>query len=622
MKNYLSLFAAASLALSTLSTFGGGFLDIYFPLNDGDQKTFVYDTSLPMTMSVDAFGYGDSQGNPLYGITEAYGGTTVSLTLAEDTTNDICYFTGVPGWTHISFDPEVVLLNDDILENGGTVKTSTTAHQTGISYRATFTIKIAKVASVTVPGGTFTDCRSLTCSEVAVVRGQTISATALTAYLAPDVGIIKTLLSGGHWAELVSGVVGGVPVGEGNLSQITVGVSGDGSVAPNYDGHLLQIGQTYTMTAKPKAGNVFGGWTDGNYNTVGTTPKYTFTMQSNLVLQANFVPNPFAAPAGVYSGLFSPTDGGTVQNSGFFTLTVTTKGKFSGYLQTGATRHSITGQFDGGGDFTNDINVPGQNPWTVTLNLDLSGGNDISGTVSDGAWTADLTGNKAVFNARKAPAPQAGRYTMIFAGTNGPATLPGGNGCVTVSINKAGTATLAGSLADGSKISQSATLSQDGEWPLYTPLDYGNGCLFGWMRLDEAANVSGSVVWINPGGPGGSYPDGFTFPTTASGGPYSSSDKISSFDFTQAVFSGGALSSSFTNEISISSRNKVTNLSSNKMTMTFNPSTGLLQGSVVDPAAPGSKALPFSGVVLQNQNTALGYFLDANQSGTFLLENQ
>jgi len=271
------------------------------------------------------------------------------------------------------------------------------------------------------------------------------------------------------------------------------------------------------------------------------------------------------------------------------------------------------------GAFTGNINVPGQNPWTVTLNLDLSGGNDIGGTISDGTWTANLTGNKAVFNASKAPAPQAGHYTMIFAGTNGSVTLPGGYSYATASISKAGVVALAGSLADGSKITQSATLSQNGEWPLYISLYGGKGCLSGWMSLDDSGNVSGNVVWINPGGSSSYYPGGFTFPTTASGGSYAASDASSSFNFTQVVFSRGALAASITNDINIGSHEKVINLSSNKLTMTFNSSTGILQGSVVNPAAPGSKAIPFSGVLLQTQTNALGYFLDANQSGAVTL---
>ena len=619
MKNHLGIFAAAALAFSSASTFAGA-LETYFPLNDGDQKLFVYESSLPLTLSVSAFGYDDMQGNPLYGMKESYGNTTVNLTLADDATDGILYFTGVPGWTHVSFAPEVVLLNDNILANGGTVKTSTEATQTGIKYPATFIMKVAKVASLKVQGVTYTDCRSITCSEVADVRGQTVSATALTAYLAPGVGIVKTLLSGGQWAELVSGVVGGVPVGSGDLSQITVGAGADGNVSPNYNNQLLAVGHAYAMTAKPKSGYILGTWTDGNYNTVGTMPKLTFTMQNNLVLQANFVQNPFVAPAGTYTGLFSPAVGPTVRNSGYCQFTPTSTGGFSGYFLTGTTRHSISGQFDANGTSTNVVNVTGQAPWTVRLNLDLWGGNVINGTISNENWTGQLNANKSVFSATKDPATLAGDYTLTFEGAGGPTNLPGGNGYANAAISKAGAVALSGCLADGSAITPSATLSQYGQWPLYASLYGGAGSVSGWMSVNNSGAISGNVVWIKPESTKGNYPGGFTFSTTASGGPYAKSNAASNTNFTKAVFSGGALASPFANQIAIGSNQKVTNQSSNKLTMTFSPSTGSFQGTVVNPAAPGSGAMPFGGILLPKQNTALGWFLDAGQSGTFTLE--
>ena len=320
---------------------------------------------------------------------------------------------------------------------------------------------------------------------------------------------------------------------------VTVFASPPGSGRVTGGGNF-KAGTTHAVNASPASGATFSDWTDDAGDVLSTQPKYSFVVDGDMDLTANFVPNPFTVAAGVYSGLFSPASGSAVRNSGYLSLAVTSKGKFSGYLETGSTRHSITGQFDDNGGFTGNINVSGQS-WTVSLNLNLSGGNDLGGTVNDGTWTAGLTGNKAVFNASKAPASQAGRYTMIFAGTNASTTLPAGNGYATVSINKAGTVTLAGSLADGSKITQSATLSQSGEWPLYAPLYKGQGCLFGWMSLNDSGNVSGNVVWIKPDSSSSYYPGGFTFLTTASGGSYTASDAISSFNFTQKPCSAAAL---------------------------------------------------------------------------------
>jgi len=384
-------------------------------------------------------------------------------------------------------------------------------------------------------------------------------------------------------------------------------------------GGTFKDGASVVVTASPANGEIFANWTqDGTV--VSTDAKYAFVVDSDADLTANFVASPFAAPAGVYSGLFLPDSGATPQNSGYFALTATVKGGFTGYLQIGTTHHSIGGLFDSSGAFSGNIQIPGQGTWAIALNLDLSGGNDITGTVGNGTWTAQLSGYKSVFNAKTNPASLAGLYTMVFAGTNGSTNLPGGNGVGTVKISQAGVVALAGSLADGSKITASATLAQNGDWPLYVPLYRGTGCLLGWVSLDGSGNISGNLLWMKPSGSSSYYPGGFLFPTTVSGGPYAGSEALSSFGFTQAVFSGGALAGEIVNQISIGSNNKVSNLSTNKLMVTFSPSTGLLTGSVANPSTPGSKPMPFTGVLLQSQTNAVGYFLDGGQSGAFVLQ--
>ena len=66
-----------------------------------------------------------------------------------------------------------------------------------------------------------------------------------------------------------------------------VRTNGQGSITPAYNGQMLEIGKSYTMTAKPKSGYVFTAWADGT-GTVTNKPAITFVMRTNLVLTANF----------------------------------------------------------------------------------------------------------------------------------------------------------------------------------------------------------------------------------------------------------------------------------------------------------------------------------------------
>jgi len=73
---------------------------------------------------------------------------------------------------------------------------------------------------------------------------------------------------------------------------LTVSTNGQGSLNPNDNGLMLQIGKNYSITATPVAGFAFTNWTGGtnlplSFLTNGATLQ--FAMVTNLMLQANFI---------------------------------------------------------------------------------------------------------------------------------------------------------------------------------------------------------------------------------------------------------------------------------------------------------------------------------------------
>jgi hypothetical protein len=287
-----------------------------------------------------------------------------------------------------------------------------------------------------------------------------------------------------------------------NTAPLTVQVVGGGAISPNDNGKLLKIGQTYTLTAESNPNVFFTGWAaSGSENFVSNNPVLRFKMRSNLVLQASFIPNPFADVAGQYIGLFMPQVENTLQNSGYATLTITTKGTFSGYLQTGTTRHILSGQLDTNFDYTNTISIPGDGPVTIGLNA-APGYSSINGTITSTNWSSAIEMVQTDHGVISYDGE--GTYSIAFTDAAG-----GEGGSAVAVFAKRGAATFSGRLPDGTHFSASSFFSDSATWPFYAPLYGGKGYLMGWMSVgpgDGGTDYShftadGSFVWLLPAGP-------------------------------------------------------------------------------------------------------------------------
>jgi hypothetical protein len=298
---------------------------------------------------------------------------------------------------------------------------------------------------------------------------------------------------------------------------------------------------------------------------------------------------------------------------------VTSKGSYTGSLILGASRYSVKGQLNSLCQATNLILRKTGTPLSLSLRVGTGGEADrIFGTLSDGTWNANLQGDRAVFNSKTNLAPLAGNYTIIIPGEDGDPSIPAGHGCGTVKVDGSGKVTFAGTLADGTKVTQSSSISKLGAWPFYASLSKGAGSVMSWLAFENRSSddIHGNVNWIKQANPlSPMYPAGFTYQSEALGSAYvppAIGSNVLGLATATVNFEGGNLGTGFINYLTLGLASKVVNNSSNALTMTFTLTSGAFKGKVTNPA--NNQSLSFNGVVLPKMNAGYGYALGTNQS--------
>jgi hypothetical protein len=408
-------------------------------------------------------------------------------------------------------------------------------------------------------------------------------------------------------------------------SKIAIFASGLGLPVPNYDGSLLENGKTYNMTAKPSLGYLFLKWTDANGNTLTTSPKFTFTVQTNTTVVMYFVRNGFAPLVGPFAGLFYDTNNISPTNSGFINLTLSPSGGFSakGQFSSGQ-KVSFSGAFSADNTYSNTVAPKGSSPLTVQLNLSSANSGQISGSIGGPGWTSSLFAIRAVYNPVN-PAPQrTNKYTMVIPGGNDSTTQPAGNGFGIVTVDASGNVTFAGTLSDGSKAAQKTFLGKQGAWPFFVaPYKKKAGAIFGWMTFADLDNsdLSGELFWLAAPQASPGYPAGFNFSEgiQAVGSIYSFTNGVPLLNLPAGgadVLQLGNPVQSYTNTFTLGTDNKIT--SADGLSATITTASGLFKGTAT--SLGNGTAVPINGILLQKQNAAYGYFLNNGQSGAVTLE--
>jgi hypothetical protein len=120
------------------------------------------------------------------------------------------------------------------------------------------------------------------------------------------------------------------------------------------------------------------------------------------------------------------------------------------------------------------------------------------------------------------------------------------------------------------------------------------------------------VIWIKASGAGRYYPAGFANALGLIGSPYVAPARNSpslSRDLL-VILSGGNLSENLTNAVALQ---KNLTYATGDVTLNITNSNGVFSGKF-------GAGQTMSGVVLQNQNSARGYFLGTNGGGAVLLQ--
>ncbi len=396
--------------------------------------------------------------------------------------------------------------------------------------------------------------------------------------------------------------------------------NGYGTISHSAWPKILVAGKKYKVTAAPDLKNLFAFWTGGTnqpYAVLSASAGYTFTMESNLVLAANFITNPFT---GIYNGLFSVSNGVTEETAGMLEgLTIGTKRTYSGKVLINGGSHAITGSFNSAGRATNLIARPASQggPLLVEMTLMTSDNSapqvigTVSGTNNGVPWVADNL--QADLAANTLPSAQ---YTMlILPDTNNapPSASPGGDGYALIT-NYAGTAKnpasakakITGALADGTTFSQSVPVSQNGYAPVYASLYSKRGLLLGWINLDSSTTAGVGLTWIHPALTTGLYKNGFTNTLLASQIPLSLwTNPPPNLDLLTNLLTADVINA--TNAVNIAVMTSASGqITGTSVSGSIAPKTGLLKVTI---GGGGASKVTGYGAILLNATNGGGYFL-------------
>lgn len=375
-----------------------------------------------------------------------------------------------------------------------------------------------------------------------------------------------------------------------------------------------------------------GRMTAVNYDGASRTA-YGYDKTGSLLSRVSTVTPALTPPphlAATFNGLI--TNGAPeAGNSGIITLKLLANGSYSGKLTVGAVTISFKGSFaaDGG---TDTIPITGKPPLTsLDITLDVLGPVPrITGTLSGTGFDSDIAMEAVLYNSKTLPLPAGliGKYTALFTPTENSPGIPQGDGYAIVNVKNNGAVSLAGKLADNSKITQGSLIHGANVWPIFVSLNKKAGFISGQAVFATDPGVSdftGSISWLKPATSGLFHPGDFDTVLDLTGARYLPPLKDQRALFLanaapNAVFtaSGGGLAvDPLVRDITLDSKNKfIIPPHASALKLSLASATGLFSGSFKD----GTATRAFGGVILQSLNMGSGFFPGATESGLVELE--
>jgi len=204
---------------------------------------------------------------------------------------------------------------------------------------------------------------------------------------------------------------------------------------------------------------------------------------------------PAAPSRSRYVGLIGE-GGARIQAS--FLVNISAKGKASGRLKLDGKQYAWKGTFSPDGALV--IVIPRKGGLgDLILSLEITdNGEALTGTLTDGAESADVSGKRATSRTAATKSPHRGRYTAFLSPPD--PQIDGGHGYAAVQVSAKGLLRMAAVLPDGRTRSYGGLIDDTGSVPMHVFLPGGKGFLYGRIQFRDVANESdadGEITWVD-----------------------------------------------------------------------------------------------------------------------------